>query len=95
MTISVDGSDDNPDPWKTLISNQSGRKSINCAFEVNQSTQDQKGALTMFHVVWPKIRWDDDLIPERSGLGSTEDITAHFFSHLARFLAICSLAATR
>ena len=35
----------------------------------------------MFHVVWPKIRWDDDLIPERSGLGSTEDITAHFFSH--------------
>ena len=35
----------------------------------------------MFHVVWPKIRWDDDLIPERSGLGSTGDITAHFFSH--------------
>ena len=35
----------------------------------------------MFHVVWPKIRWDDDLIPERSGLGSTEDMTAHFFSH--------------
>ena len=34
----------------------------------------------MFNVVWPKIRWDDDLVPERSGLGSTEDITPHFFA---------------
>ena len=35
----------------------------------------------MFTLFGRKIRWDDDLIPERSGLGSTEDITAHFSSH--------------
>jgi len=35
----------------------------------------------MYHVIWPKIRWDDDLIPERSGLGSTQDITPHFFAN--------------
>ena len=47
----------------------------------------------MFNVVWPKIRWDDDLVPERSGLGSTEDITPHFFAHPkdipAELLASC------